>query len=458
MRLKRHLRLWLLLVLSVAVTCTTQALLTKGQGQGLPPFPPDAATVRLLFPGSVEAGEITAAQPSVRYLLLAVGGDQLSASLVRVDGDLAPSLTLTNAATNEVLETQGADLAGRRANLKFTLPDRGWYYLDATSEKGDTTGHFALRAFGFSSELYALLKVGVPPPLPDAEAILRGGRVTLLGKGKSRFVIPLADQQQLALNLTGKGALSLSVGKDKDPAPVSQTGTDQVSVDYTAAGDQWAVVALDSAAADSTLLVELSAAGTAVALVPDNLTTLITPTSTLTATNTLTPTATYTPTATHTPLPTKVVITSLNVRAAADEDEAINTDTIWVFFGGFKELKAPGTKHYESRQIYSNPYMMRYAFCFDRESLRAQGLPSVSVQFYVDDLPLDPSDVLIFDRTTRQGDYCRYWATRLSGWPDGGAVNLRIEMDLSQDVEVGARDVRPAGKYVYEVVMNVRPA
>lgn len=293
------------ILMAVMMLVSPDALQISAQGPGLPPYPPNPAPLTLLFADSVEVGVISRTQSTVRYLFLGNAGDSVTVEMTRTSDDLEPRLVLYDVNGN-IVEEKGADLAGRKALMTVTLPERGWYVLEASSENNDTIGQYALKFSGAATDLYTLLPFGAPT-IPGNFAILRGGEVPVTGN-PALFLIPLGANQTVNAQLTAKGSSTLVLSKTDTTAPQSQVGTDSVQIQYpsTQAAWEWILITVITTDKDAKLSAKVvDASGNEVSLVPNNLLALATVTPTLTETFTLTPTVTLTRTRLPTRIPTE---------------------------------------------------------------------------------------------------------------------------------------------------------
>jgi hypothetical protein len=451
----------------------------------LPPFPNGVGQATLFFPNTSEFGMLDATTHTKRYMLLAPDQSNLTVIMRHLSGDLVPKLSLYDASATLLTEQQ-ADLAGRTATLKFTAATRAWYFVDVNVDQAGEVGDYSLTLQGGDATLYTLLPMGAPPNSTDStmQTVIHA---TYMATGDRRTDVsiqfPMYAQQTISIAIraaTSSGTLTLDPSNPTQPATLAFKSDG--SLTYTGTANGWLHLTIHFAAVGNAQLSvsNVTTPPANVTLVPQSVLDAITLTPTLTftpsstVTLTRTPTLTFTPSKTWTPspsptitplpsatpfpsdTPTKTVITSLHVTLPDSVDQVVATDTVWVMFGGSRSLPKPGHLILNSPPFYNNPYMLRFSWCAADPATEAAILQPFDLKFYVDNTQVDPSDILVFDRQ-RQSDqeYCRYWATLLSYWPNGGTVNLKIVYTLSKPVFDGTKTI-PDGMYILELIMHVK--
>ena len=445
----------------------------------LPPFPDGIGQATLLFPNSIEFGTLDATRLTKHYVLLAPKQGNIIMIMRHLSGDLVPKLRLFDASA-DLLNEQQADLAGHVATLKFTAATRAWYFVDANVDQVGEAGDYNLTLQGGDATLYTVLPMGAPPnPTdPTTQTVTHAVHMTT-GDRRTDVVIllPMYVQQTLTIAVnaaTSRGTLRIDPANPTQPASLDFI-TDG-SLTYTSMANGWLHLTIHFDVAGNAQLSVTNATIPAinVTLVPQSLLDAITPTPTLTFTPSRTSTLTLTPTVTLTPsktltlspsptvtllpsnTPTRTVITSLHVMLPDSVDQVVYTDTVWVLFGGSRSLPTPGHLILNSPPFYNNPYMLRYSWCAGDQATLATIVEPFGLKFYVDNIQVDPNDILVFDRQRPSNQqYCRYWATLLSYWPNGGTVNLKIVYILSKTVVDGATTI-PDGTYILELIMHVK--
>jgi hypothetical protein len=203
---------------------------------------------------------------------------------------------------------------------------------------------------------------------------------------------------------------------------------------------------------------------------PANLLPGVTPTAsaTLLPTQTATPTLPATPTITPSPVPTRTPqatpTLSLTVTLQPTLPLTItlplleDTDTIssiWNYYNlsSRMPLKEPGQLDFTADITSERTFLWPLYWCAADNNRLAENLADISVYFRVDGVDVPMKMIFTYQRSPG-GWACQYWATLLSGWPPGQAVDLTIEYVLSRELDDGYAKY-PAGKYVYHLTANV---
>jgi hypothetical protein len=181
------------------------------------------------------------------------------------------------------------------------------------------------------------------------------------------------------------------------------------------------------------------------------------PTATITPTSTLTenPDGALSPTPTDTKIPedtpTKAVIKL--VAAPPTDSELENIPSLWTLTN-FKELAEPGVNSYSVEVTQDSEWVWDCYFCTKTENFQ-NFMDSLTVEFLINDAPLEEGSLRLFDKPGIKGWLCRNWSTILSGWPAGRSVFLEIHFTHSRQVSDGRADF-PAGEYSQLLVVVVK--
>ena len=181
------------------------------------------------------------------------------------------------------------------------------------------------------------------------------------------------------------------------------------------------------------------------------------PTATFTHTSTFSgsPAVTLSPTPTEIRLPlespTKAVV---KLTAAPPTDLELETvPSLWTLTN-FRELAEPGVISYSIEVTPDSQWMWDCYFCTINENFQ-EYMDSLTLEFRINDAPLDESALRILDKPGVKGWLCRNWSTVLSGWPAGRSVFLDIHFLHSKTVSDGRADF-PAGEYSQLLVVVVK--
>ena len=172
-----------------------------GDGGDPPPPPPGPGdTTTVLLPGRPVTGELTDAQPAVRYRIDGAEGQGLVVSMTG-DDDLDPFLRLLSAEGGELAsDDDGGD--GLDAHLEATLPRAGSYFVEAGSFQSLGRGSFTLTldpaAVGVRGEQ--------EPPLQPGET--REGSIEQGGQ-RLRYPIQLTGGTTVVIDVRASGDGSL---------------------------------------------------------------------------------------------------------------------------------------------------------------------------------------------------------------------------------------------------------
>ena len=145
--------------------------------------------------------------------------------------------------------------------------------------------------------------------------------------------------------------------------------------------------------------------------------------------------------------PSPVNVETLN---PGDPHTARQFPSIWNGIN-FHNLPLPGMNQYSTYVDASQAYRWSFYWCSSSPSEFNAMVSPISVQFYVDGMPVNPSDMLVYDTNGK----CRNWATILHNWQPNTTVQLDIRYHLSAPVPggYGANDI---GDYTQRIEVTVR--
>jgi hypothetical protein len=184
-----------------------------------------------------------------------------------------------------------------------------------------------------------------------------------------------------------------------------------------------------------------------------------TPTATITVTSTAapstTPLAVVSPTAAGTGTPesafTKAVV---NISAVPPTDADLETvPSLWTLTN-FKELAEPGVNSYSIEVKPDSKWLWDCYFCTMNENFQDY-TDSLTLEFLINDSPLEEQYIRTFDTPGIKGWLCRNWSTTLSGWPKARSVFLEIHFTHRRQVSDGRAEF-PAGEYRQLLVVVVK--
>jgi hypothetical protein len=160
-----------------------------------------------------------------------------------------------------------------------------------------------------------------------------------------------------------------------------------------------------------------------------------------------------TPTETGTPEATiKKAFVRLSARPPTDS-ELETVPSLWTLTN-FKELAEPGVNSYSVEVTRDSEWVWDCYFCTKNENFQ-DFMDSITLEFRINDAPMEESSLRIFDKPGIKGWLCRNWSTVLSGWPEGRSVFLEIHFTHSRTVSDGRADFS-AGEYSQLLVVVVK--
>ena len=186
-----------------------------------------------------------------------------------------------------------------------------------------------------------------------------------------------------------------------------------------------------------------------------------TPTATVTIPSASTAAPSTTPLAVVSPTPagtgtpeagfTKAVI---NISAVPPTDADLETvPSLWTLTN-FEELAEPGVNSYSVEVKPDSKWLWDCYFCTMNENFQ-DFMGSLTLEFLINDSPLEEGYIRTFDTPGIKGWLCRNWSTILSGWPEGRSVFLEIHFTHRRQVSDGRVEF-PAGEYRQLLVVVVK--
>ena len=303
---------WIVLLGLCAITGLLLYGMPSQAQEQIPPIPPDAADMYILFPDVLYRHELRADLPVQRYLVLATAGDNLQAMIARHDGTFFPMLELFDVDGNSLQQAKAEGLAGRTANLTYEITETGWYFLVAASD-GTTNvfpeGNYSVLLTGTTRTIFDLmLAAGAPPELENSSIVFLNGEITdPFDLAPQHYLIPVASGNTVTAMVNGDSSLVLSLIPFGEES--SDSATLRSDATYTAEEAGWLELAVLPAMTESSILtVEINISSEehdvpASGRLSDYVTFTPSPTATATPTLTYTPSNTPTPTYTLTPTP-----------------------------------------------------------------------------------------------------------------------------------------------------------
>ena len=190
-----------------------------------------------------------------------------------------------------------------------------------------------------------------------------------------------------------------------------------------------------------------------------------TPTPTQTLTNTpkppQPPTGTPTPTATVTPIPTFTPIPSLTptdqpklMVFRTTEQELKTIPSIWI--ENNIDIAMKSGDYFQSHNIsvsYLEKYRWPFIWCTLDNKLLDENLGVMRVDFIIDDKHVSQSDIYVYDTTSSFWN-CNNWSVTLSHLKPGSQIDLRIELNIQEDIFDGENIYSP-GTYIFELIASV---
>lgn len=123
-----------------------------------------------------------------------------------------------------------------------------------------------------------------------------------------------------------------------------------------------------------------------------------------------------------------------------------NYTSIWSLTN-YRDLYTPGTADYIVTVNADEIYRFAFTWCVDKPEELQEAVQPLSVQFFIDDIPLNSSHV---SQTTLDG-VCVIWETLLNGWQANNSVQLKIVYTLNESILNG---LYSAGTYTQRIRIN----
>ncbi|NOG39934.1 MAG: hypothetical protein HND43_11185 [Armatimonadetes bacterium] len=150
---------------------------------------------------------------------------------------------------------------------------------------------------------------------------------------------------------------------------------------------------------------------------------------------------------TELPLPTPVRL-SLETSRPASREAARAVNSIWEGVK-FIDAQSPGMQTYH-KTVNRELVNWTFLWCGNSPDNLREILQPLTVRFFIDDVELESSDILQYER-----DNCHAWVTFLDGWRSGQSVTLDIRYTLHDSVHDG-KSLYRAGDYIQQLLVTVR--
>ncbi len=150
---------------------------------------------------------------------------------------------------------------------------------------------------------------------------------------------------------------------------------------------------------------------------------------------------------TEPPQPTQVRL-PLETSRPASREAARAVTSIWEGIR-FIDAQSPATQTYH-KTISRGLVSWTFLWCGSSPDNLREILQPLTVHFFIDDIELDSSDILQYER-----DNCHAWVTFLDGWYSGQSVTLDIRYTLRDSIHDDTSLFR-AGDYIQRLFVTVR--
>ncbi|MBP8973414.1 MAG: serine/threonine protein kinase [Anaerolineae bacterium] len=150
---------------------------------------------------------------------------------------------------------------------------------------------------------------------------------------------------------------------------------------------------------------------------------------------------------TERPLPTPARL-PLETSRPASREAARAVTSIWEGIS-FIDAQSPGTQTYH-KAVNREKLNWTFLWCGNSPDNLRKILQPLTVRFFIDDVELDSSDILQYER-----DNCHVWVTFLDGWRSGQSVTLDIRYTLRDSIHDGT-SLYGAGDYIQRLFVTVR--
>lgn len=192
------------MVLACLVMVALLAAVMPIGAQGGDSFPDGADDAIILYPDVIQDAPASGTTQQ-RYILLAKTGNILSVTAIMAEPGLIARMELVDANGVALLEAGPDPAAPDTILLNYTVTADGWYFVNVNlSVATAQPSAYTLKLTGTTPEIYGVLGLDAPPPVPNAHLITSTAQVGgELGANAIAFVIALAEGDGLTLSAQG---------------------------------------------------------------------------------------------------------------------------------------------------------------------------------------------------------------------------------------------------------------
>ncbi|MCD4685542.1 MAG: hypothetical protein K8S97_06370 [Anaerolineae bacterium] len=172
--------------------------------QGGDSFPDGAGDAIILYPDVIQDAPASG-MTQQRYILLAKTGNILSVTATMAEPGLIARVELADASGVALLEAGPDAAAPNTVLLSYPVVADGWYFVNVNLAVATAQpSAYTMKLTGTTPEIYGVLGLDAPPPVPNAHLITSTAQVGgELGTTAMSYMIPLAEGDGLTLSAQG---------------------------------------------------------------------------------------------------------------------------------------------------------------------------------------------------------------------------------------------------------------